>query len=51
MIEFSPADIDRDLAIRAHSGTSFSPERRADSVIDSYAAHLARNLFGGVNAQ
>lgn len=34
-------DIPRNTAIAAHNGTSFVPERRADSAIESYAADLA----------
>lgn len=30
----------RELAYRAHSGTSFSPERRAESVVNDYSAEL-----------
>lgn len=33
-------DIPRDLAIRAHSGTSFSPDTRGDSERKGYAAQL-----------
>jgi len=33
-------DISLDLAIRAHNGTSWVPEKRGKSVVDSYVAHL-----------
>lgn len=33
-------DIDRQLAMRSHQGTSFSPERRAYNEIESYSNHL-----------
>lgn len=44
MTENFATDIPFDLARRAHSGTSFSPEDRARSEIAGYAANLAREL-------
>lgn len=41
MITYSEADINRKLAEQAHQGTSFTPERRADSVIQSYIQEMA----------
>jgi len=37
-------DIPRDLANRAHAGTSFSPEKRGETEISSYAAQLAADF-------
>jgi hypothetical protein len=34
-------DISRELANRAHSGTSFSPEKRGEAEINYYASTLA----------
>lgn len=33
-------DVDLQLAIRAHAGTSHSPERRAESEVTDYVAHI-----------
>lgn len=35
-------DIPRSLAVAAHAGTSFFPERRGEAELSSYAAHLDR---------
>jgi hypothetical protein len=35
------ADISLSLAVAAHAGTSFSPEKRGDSVVTDYCAELA----------
>ncbi len=34
-------DVDLQLAIRAHAGTSHSPERRGESEVAGYVAHIA----------
>ncbi len=36
----SPEDLSYDLAVQAHRGTSFDPEKRARSHQEDYAAHL-----------
>lgn len=41
MIAHQESDVNLQLAIRAHEGTSFSPERRGKSYVDSYMAHMA----------
>lgn len=41
LMTYTPQDIDLQLAIRAHSGTSFSPEKRGQSYVDGYMAHMA----------
>ena len=40
MITFTPTDVDLSLAIRAHSGTSMTPERRGQSYVDGYMADM-----------
>ena len=40
MINFSESDINLDLAIRAHSGTSFSPEKRGKQYAAYYMEHM-----------
>jgi len=40
MINFSPTDVDKELAYRAHSGTSMVPEKRAEQAVQSYLAHM-----------
>lgn len=40
MLDFQKSDIDWELARRAHSGTSFVPEKRADGVVNSYMAEM-----------
>ncbi len=35
------ADIARDLAVRAHTGTSFDPDKRGDMEVNEYASTLA----------
>lgn len=40
LMTYTPQDIDLQLAIRAHSGTSFSPEKRGQSYVDGYMAHM-----------
>jgi hypothetical protein len=37
---FSPNDIDIDLAIRAHRGTSMTPERRGRRMVNDYVDHM-----------
>lgn len=41
MITYSEKDINWKLAEQAHYGTSFSPEKRADSVVKSYMDEMA----------
>ena len=40
-LNYAESDIDRTLAIRAHSGTSHTPERRADHIIWEYVQEMA----------
>lgn len=40
LINYQPSDVDRQLAIRAHSHTSHVPEKRADQVIAAYVADM-----------
>jgi hypothetical protein len=40
LINYSEQDVGRDLARRAFNGTSWSPEKRGDGVVESYLAHM-----------
>ncbi len=40
LLTFSESDVSLELAIRAHSGTSFSPEKRGASVVASYMSAM-----------
>lgn len=40
MINYSPTDINREFARNAYYGTSFSPEKRSDNVIESYCNEM-----------
>ena len=40
LLKFSESDISLELAIRAHSGTSFSPEKRGASVVAGYVSAM-----------
>jgi len=35
-----PSDVNLQLAIRAHSGTSHTPERRGESEVAAYVEHM-----------
>ena len=39
-LNYTVSDVSRDLATRAHSGTSFVPERRADQAVQSYLTQM-----------
>jgi len=41
MINYTPADVDKGLACRSHSGTSMVPEQRAEQEVKSYLDHMA----------
>jgi hypothetical protein len=49
VIIYEPEDIGLDLAVRAHAGTSFTPERRGQSEIEEYLDFMAEvvNSFSG----
>lgn len=40
LIDFSRSDISLSLAIRSYEMTSFSPEKRGESVVNDYVAHM-----------
>lgn len=40
LLNFSESDVSLELAIRAHSGTSFSPEKRGASVVAGYMGDM-----------
>lgn len=40
LLTYAATDVNRDLAIRAYSGTSFEPERRARQVEHDYLEHM-----------
>jgi hypothetical protein len=46
----SPNDLSYDLAVQAHRGTSFDPEKRARSHQEDYAAHL-NTLYADLQKQ
>lgn len=41
LMTYDPSEVDLQLAIRSHSGTSLSPEQRGQSVVDNYVAHMS----------
>ena len=40
IIPISPDDIDRELAVRAYTGTSWVPDQRADQLREGYVEHM-----------
>lgn len=42
MLDYSPSDVNKQLAHDAHRGTSFSPERRAEGYVQTYLEEMRR---------
>ena len=47
---FDPGSVPMDLAVRAHAGTSFVPERRGEQVVSGYRSFLA-DMWARVQAK